>query len=488
MHYSFYKYNVFCLIFFGLIAWALLYQLDAHPMYLWDESRQANNALEMMQSGNYLYPTYLGKVDFWNTKPHLLIILQAVCMKILGPGLLALRLPSAIAGILVCFIWFRFLVKRYNLETASLAVFILITCGGFNVYHITRTGDYDALLLLFFTLSFTQFYKIIWEEFKTNNCIAFYIYISAAMLTKSFAALIWLPGFFIGFAMLFATNKTRAKQRILTMLRFIWIPILLALGYYGCREIINPGYLAAVWENEVAVRYFAPNEGHVSSWDYYFKIIGNEYFYGYWIVCLIAFFGILKARRKVKKEIAFYALYFIVFVGIITLSKTRIHWYLAPAIPVLSVITALAITQSFWDENAQKMKQYLGLIMYLIVVIIGVYNWNIIWENENRKDNVWVEKIFQRAEITGKFRYTGIWLGAEYNPVEEYYHKIFERKKIPFRSTNSYQFKKGDTVIFHRFNQADSLGKYYINTQIQFPDENFPAWVFRIDSVIMPNK
>src|SRR5580704_17654742 len=79
------KYSViFVGIFFFLIALLLFYQLDTHTLYLLDESLLALNTDYMLRDGNYLFTHYQNTPDFWNTKPHLLILLQTASAKIFG--------------------------------------------------------------------------------------------------------------------------------------------------------------------------------------------------------------------------------------------------------------------------------------------------------------------------------------------------------------------------------------------------------------------
>src|SRR6516165_7241321 len=76
-----------------LILWFLLHILnyDSLPLQLWDESRNANNALEIARYGHWLVPTYKGVSDHWNTKPPLLIWQMAALMRLGLPPLLAIR-------------------------------------------------------------------------------------------------------------------------------------------------------------------------------------------------------------------------------------------------------------------------------------------------------------------------------------------------------------------------------------------------------------
>jgi len=65
------------LIVLGLGLFLLFGHIEKLPLRQYDEARQAINAMEMVQSGNWLVTTYDGEPETWNTKPPLLIGLQA---------------------------------------------------------------------------------------------------------------------------------------------------------------------------------------------------------------------------------------------------------------------------------------------------------------------------------------------------------------------------------------------------------------------------
>ena len=115
--------------------------LDTLPLRIWDESRLAINAYEMLNDKNHLVTHFEGKPDMWNTKPPFMIWCQVFCMKLLGVNELAVRLPSAIAAFLTCLVLLFF--SQWYLKSfwfGFIAVFILISAQGFISLHGTRTG------------------------------------------------------------------------------------------------------------------------------------------------------------------------------------------------------------------------------------------------------------------------------------------------------------------------------------------------------------
>lgn len=65
------------IVLLAMIAVPLFGHLDTLPLRLWDESRLAINAYEMMKDGDLIVTHFNGQPDMWNTKPPLMIWCQA---------------------------------------------------------------------------------------------------------------------------------------------------------------------------------------------------------------------------------------------------------------------------------------------------------------------------------------------------------------------------------------------------------------------------
>ena len=127
----------------ALSAWVLLVGLGTLPIWVWDESRLANSAIEMAHSGLSLVPTYGGRPDHWSTKPPLAIWLMSMSIRAMGPSELAVRLPSALAGIattmaVVAWTWHR--LRR--VAPAVAVALVLFSGSGYVDSHAARSGDY----------------------------------------------------------------------------------------------------------------------------------------------------------------------------------------------------------------------------------------------------------------------------------------------------------------------------------------------------------
>ena len=88
------------LLVLGLAAFNLTYRLDREIVTDWDESLYAISATEMATSGQWIGVTYLGQLDYYNSKPPLNVWLIALAFKVFGTNLWSLRLASVTAALL----------------------------------------------------------------------------------------------------------------------------------------------------------------------------------------------------------------------------------------------------------------------------------------------------------------------------------------------------------------------------------------------------
>ncbi|MDE6112359.1 MAG: glycosyltransferase family 39 protein, partial [Bacteroidales bacterium] len=108
---------VFILIGLAVAVPLIFFHLGRLPLRVWDEARLAINGYEMMQNHRFFVTTYEGAPDLWNTKPPLLIWLQVLSMRCFGINEVAFRLPSALAVLLTCGLFYIFLrtyLKRFH--------------------------------------------------------------------------------------------------------------------------------------------------------------------------------------------------------------------------------------------------------------------------------------------------------------------------------------------------------------------------------------
>lgn len=344
-------------VFFYFVA---IHKIDNMPIQTWDESRLAANAIEMYNNQQYLVSYYDGQPDLWNTKPPLMIWLQVISLHIFGINELAIRFPSIVALILTSLILIGFSYRVLNhVWIGILAVFVLISMPGYNTEHGFRTGDYEALLILFTTLVVLIYFHI----FQNNASKYWYglaLFLIFAVLTKSITALLFIPGLFLYLLYI-------KKWKIVFLNNHFYFSIgLFLLGvasYYISRELYSPGYLNAVWQNELGGRYLTVIEAH--SHPFYFYISNFTRKFSVWIIVLALGFIFFGKKLFQKDWIVFFMIQIICFIVIISIAKTKLYWYDLPTYPFFALIIAYIVLLFF-----QKLNTVYNFYVAFIAVII----------------------------------------------------------------------------------------------------------------------
>ena len=147
------------LLLIGLICFLSFYKLDLKYVDPWDEARHGVNAYEMMQNGNYIVNTFGYEPDYWNLKPPLSFYGIILGFKLFGYSVMGLRFYSACAYLITC-IAVGLYLKKYHKLTSLIGMCFL--CCNYHVlgFHCARSGDADALFLMFFVIAMLAMLKI----------------------------------------------------------------------------------------------------------------------------------------------------------------------------------------------------------------------------------------------------------------------------------------------------------------------------------------
>jgi 4-amino-4-deoxy-L-arabinose transferase-like glycosyltransferase len=312
------------------------------PIGLWDESRLAVNALEMSRSGFSLVTTYDFAPDLWNTKPPLLIWLMAGAIRMFGPQEWAFRLPSllAAAATVALTVWFAWRLTA-SLRVMALSGLALALSAGFFGYHAAMTGDYDALLTLFVAAYLFLLFDVLHRRWPPPVAVVGCgLLVAAACLTKGVAGIV--PGVGVGLYVL-----ARGRWRRLFESPWYWLAGLLAAalvgGFYAVREALAPGYLAAVMSNEIGGRYLQGMSGHVWPAYYYLEMLADGFAFGPLFALPLMAMALPWKRTPSAAFLTYANAVAAAFVIVLTLSRTKIYWYLDPLYPLLAVACAVSI-------------------------------------------------------------------------------------------------------------------------------------------------
>lgn len=327
---------------------SIFYKLGTAPIYLWDESRLAVNALEMSRHAWSLVTTFDGAPDHWNTKPPLLIWVMAASIKLLGPNEIAVRLPSALAGLATVICVYAFTLRRLGSPLiALLAAAVLLATSGYLHDHAVRAGDYDALLTLWTTGFLFAGYAYLHPETRTRRAYLSIcaVLVALAFLTKAIQGLILLFGLLIYAAI-------SSRRRALLGGWWFWLHalalVIFMVAWYALREAVDPGYFSAANANDLFGRFGSVLEAHEAG-PLFYVLLGYEFPFlipGVLASAWLAWSAKGELRALGKFLLVTIAAYLIV----ISASRTKLVWYAIPLAPLCAIALA-ALVEHFRSRH-----------------------------------------------------------------------------------------------------------------------------------------
>ncbi len=365
--------RIFLLILLLILAYIPLFHKLSHlPIRIFDEGRLAINAFEMSKNGNLITTFYHGNPDMWNTKPPLLIWIQAIDFKIFGINELAMRLPIAFSALaLVLFIYYFLGKFGKSMFAGFFASLVLISTYGFVNIHASRTGDYDVLVTLFMITSAFSFFVFL-ETGRAKFLYIFFLLLSLGVLTKSITALMFLPAIFLYSVFDKKVFITLQNRNFYFGVFIFLVPI---ISYYLARELQNPGYFKAVIENEITGRYMKTLEYHEEKFSFYFEMMRKLYFKEWFYVAIGSLVFANLNKSKVLRKLNLYILLIVVeFFLVISFAKTKLEWYTVPIYPLLATsigigfLTLIQFVEKHFTRNNEFLKY--GIAIFLSIILL----------------------------------------------------------------------------------------------------------------------
>lgn len=336
------KQNIrYVVLILAVLALVMFFFITARST-LWDrdEPRYAQATIEMVTSGNYLYPTFCNKV--FPDKPILMYWLMSASIHVFGVSEFAARFFSPLATVIAVVITALIGRRLFSPFAGILAMAMLITTPMIIINGTLATTD--AVLLAFIVLAISVFAlsnpiglhgSLIWLFFA--GCLA------GAMLTKGpiVAIPILVAITTLGFGRHF--SRSLAKQLI-----FIGAAVLLAIFIFLLWFI--PANLATGGEflkvgigHRVLRQTFYPLESHGGNFllylPYYLPVILCGFFP--WTLYLPAAVSVWTGQQTWFRTSRLLLLsWILVTLCLMTLIATKLPHYILPCWPALALISA----------------------------------------------------------------------------------------------------------------------------------------------------
>lgn len=352
--------------------------LGSVRLFDWDEINFAENAREMIETGNYLQ-MQIDYAPFWE-KPPLFVWFQVLSMKVFGITEFAARFPNAIVGIASMLL--LFLIGKKILNEKFGIIWIITYSASFLPFFYFKSGIIDPMFNLFMFLSIYYIYMFYANNYKTYYLIYGGILAGLATLTKGPVGLL-LPGISWLFYWLF--YKRELKNHLLPVLTYLFFWILTSSVWFGIEFISN-----GTWFIEEFVKYQirllqTGDAGHGGPFYYHFIVI----LLGCFPASVFLIEGFRKGSENNLNLQLFKKIMIILFWAVLiifSMVKTKILHYSSLSYYPLTFLSALFIYEVL--ENRNQLKKYqivltgiIGSLISLLFIglpLVGIFRYELI--------------------------------------------------------------------------------------------------------------
>lgn len=347
------------------------------------ESRYAFVAQEMFLSGNWIVPKlpWRGEIEPYLGKPPLHFWLTAASFTLFSMDEWSARLPSFLA-LIVMGLSIASLRRVEALQSCYLnAIFIAISSA--LIFFMGGTSIVDITLTACTSVAFAAFFLITQDKISPiRGGLICFIAAALGFLTKGpiALALVGIPCL----AWVFFARRTDVLKSI-PWLRGTALFLILVTPWFYFAERENPGFLEYFFVNENFKRFTSADYG-----DRYGS--GHRYPFGtVWLMLIAGFLpwtialfetvrksGWAAIRRELSSRdpVASYFIFWGASAAVIFTFARQLHpGYILPAIPGLSILTALLLDRYPYREQG-KLFLFLGVLFCIIgfgVLISGLY-------------------------------------------------------------------------------------------------------------------
>jgi 4-amino-4-deoxy-L-arabinose transferase-like glycosyltransferase len=325
-----------CILLLALAAGLSFPNLGRPSLWDIDEGNNAEAAREMLESGNWVVPTfnYELRVD----KPALLYWLQIGAYEWFGVNEFAARFPSAVAALLAVLMAYELARGMFGAATGLLAGVALATAPAFCAS--AHFANPDALLNTFTVLTFLVF----WKSFDRGGRSWFVpagLSVGLAVLAKGPVGLV-LPGGVIALFLWWSRRLNLLLDR-----RLLWgvlAFLLVALPWYAWVAADTKGaFLRGFFEKHNVDRYLHPLENHGGPLYYYLGVLVLGFAPWSAFLGLAGWSGWGKqARTDVAASGAYPFLWcwIVVHLSFFSLAATKLPNYILPIYAPVAIMTA----------------------------------------------------------------------------------------------------------------------------------------------------
>ncbi|MCP1464288.1 lipid IV(A) 4-amino-4-deoxy-L-arabinosyltransferase [Pseudomonas sp. S3E17] len=341
----------------AFVAFYLL-PLGLHGLWIPDETRYAQISQEMLLSGNWVAPHFMGIRYF--EKPAAGYWLIALGQAVFGQNLFGVRIASALTTGLSVLLAYLIARRLWNDPRKSFACALLYLSFGL-VAGQAGYSNLDPQFTLWVNLSLVALWFALDSSTLRNRLGAWAVLgFACAMgfMTKGFLA--WaLP-------VLIAVPYMLWQRRLGELLRYgplaIGVAVLVCLPWVLAIHTQEPDFWRFFFWNEHIRRFSADNAQHVRPWWFFLPIMA--------VACL-PWAGLLPNtlyqawKEKRQPAIAFLALWLLLPLGLFSLSNGKLPTYIMPCLLPLALLMGHTLSELVSQGKTRTLRLN-GLFNFMI--------------------------------------------------------------------------------------------------------------------------
>lgn len=374
-----------------IISSVLIFRsLGSHSLIPFDEAIYAQVSRNINQNGDWI-TMHWNDVSPWFEKPPLYFWTSALALRLIpNSPELAVRLTSAISGLLLIMLTYSFGKRLFGKTAGFISGLCLATT--FHFLYYARTGMLDVTSAFFITASL-YFYHL--NRTKLFAPFLSGVFSGFAVLTKGvlgFFPLIIISIYELTIVIFMLKdnlgNKRKIKPKVILapLNRLLLVAAVSAVVFlpwhFKMYQLYGQKFLDSYLGYHVLGRVTTGTEYKTAP--YYWYIVVLKVSMRLWFVPLFPALGFLvfSCYKKLadRRNLLFSLIWAMVIMGVFSVSKSKLIWYIIPVYPALSIIIGyfysflLRIVDNKLSKLSNISSFFLkGSVVYLTILISLMY-------------------------------------------------------------------------------------------------------------------
>ncbi len=330
-----------------------------------DEGRNAEAGREMVETGNWIAPTFNYEPRF--QKPVFIYWLMSGAYRLFGLNEFAARFHSALFGCALILLQYLFLARTRSPAVGLLGGLMLLL--NVEMVAIGRMALTDMVLVFFVTLSLFSFWLGLHGGGRSRHYSwLLYVGIGLGTLTKGPIGF-GLPLLVIAAYLTFTKRWQEFWKRGFPLAGSLLFLSLVIPWYVVMFQIHGPRFLEFLQSDNIG-RFLGVKEGHGGTVFFYFPVL----LIGFFPWCLTLTKALAQAFRKWRETEMdlFAALWVLAIFLFFSASATRLPHYIAPLFPPAAILVASDWNRRMSDLQRRVLRTSLFCLAALLIVLHGI--------------------------------------------------------------------------------------------------------------------